>query len=320
MDGKRVKKIIKWVIGIDLVLVAAEYGMAWKAFQGFLRRKDDIYEDDMPADRNYSGKQYHRAYLAGIRENQKVRGEDVTITSDDGLELMGTWYPAQNAVRTIILAHGYHSSWQKDFSGMVPWYHANGSNLLLIEERAHRRSEGKYITMGMRESEDIVRWAEFLNRTYGSELPLYFHGVSMGAATVLMAQGQILPPNMAGIIADCGFTSCYDISLHVMKQSMGIFAYPILYRANLFANRYAKVDMKEKENPKILKHAKIPTLFIHGTGDHFVPCDMTVKNYSAAACEKRLVLVPEAPHAMSWFYDTKRYQEALTDFFEEHDA
>ncbi len=320
MDGKKVKTIVKWVVGVNLALVAAEYGMAYKMFNGFLLRKDDIYEDDMPADRNYSGKRYHKAYLAGILENQKVKGEDVTITSDDGLELMGTWYPAENAVRTIILAHGYHSSWQKDFAGMVAWYHENGSNLLMIEERAHRRSEGKYITMGVRESEDIVRWAEFLNRTYGDELPLYFHGVSMGGATVLMSQGQLLPANMAGIIADCGFTSAYDISLNVVKKNMGLLAYPLLFRANLFAKALANVDMMEKENPKILAHAKIPTLFIHGTGDDFVPCDMTVKNYSAAACEKRLILVPEAPHAMSWFYDTDRYKEVLTEFFEEHDA
>jgi hypothetical protein len=47
---------------------------------------------------------------------------------------------------------------------------------------------------------------------------------------------------------------------------------------------------------------------------------MTVKNYSAAACEKRLVLVEGAPHAMSWFYDTERYKKAVADFFEEHDA
>lgn len=320
MDGKRVMRIIKWAVGIDLAVVAAEYAMAYRMFNGFLLRKDDIYEDDMPADKNYSGRKYHKAYLAGIRENQKIKGEDVTITSDDGLELMGTWYPAENAKRTIILAHGYHSSWQKDFAGMVPWYHENGSNLLMIEERAHRRSEGTYITMGIRESEDIVKWAEFLNGRFGDALPLYFHGVSMGAATVLMSQGEILPPNMAGIIADCGFTSCYDISLTVVKRSMGLLAYPLLYRSNLYANRIAKIDMKEKENPKILAHAKIPTLFIHGTGDHFVPCDMTVKNYSAAACEKRLVLVEGAPHAMSWFYDTERYKKAVADFFEEHDA
>ncbi len=320
MDRKKALTLLKWVVGIDLAAAAGLYGVAYKMFKGFLLRKEDIYEDDMPADRSYTGPDYHRAYLDGIRRNQAIRGEDVSITSDDGLELVGTWYPAENAVRTVILAHGYHSSWQKDFGGMAPWYHENGANLLMIEERAHRRSEGRWITMGIRESEDIVRWAEFLNRTYGDQLPLYFHGVSMGAATVLMAQGQILPPNTAGIIADCGFTSPWDIAYSVVKQSMGILAKPLLFRANLFAKSIVGIDLKEKNTEKILAHAKIPTLFIHGTGDTFVPCDMTVKNYSAAACEKRLILVPDAPHAMSWYYDTERYKKAVEEFFEEHDA
>ncbi len=320
MDRKKVKTILKVILGIDLVLLAVDYQQAYKMFLNFMKRKDDIYEDDMPADRYYSGTAYHKPYLKGILKNQNIKGETVTVESADGLELSGTWYPAENAVRTVVLVHGYHSSWQKDFAGIVPWHHENGSNLLMIEQRAHRRSEGTYITMGIRESEDVVKWAEFLNRTYGDDLPLYFHGMSMGAATVLMSQGQLLPPNMAGIIADCGFTSPWEIDYTVLKKKIGPPAYFVMCKTNRIARWIAGVDLREKDNRKILAHAKIPTLFIHGTGDNFVPCDMTVMNYSQAACEKRLILVDGAPHAMSWFYDTERYKTALTEFFEEHDA
>lgn len=40
----------------------------------------------------------------------------------------------------------------------------------------------------------------------------------MGCATTLMAAGLDLPDNVKGIIADCGFTSPWDIIRHVAKE------------------------------------------------------------------------------------------------------
>ena len=183
--------------------------IAYQVFNGFLKRNSDIRMDDEPADERYTGPDLHEAYMEGYRYNKALPKQDVTIRAGDGITLFGSFIPAEGeAVRTVLLAHGYHSSPDKDFSGIMQFYHENGCNLLAIEERSHMRSGGTYITMGVRESEDVKRWCEYLNRERGADsMPLYLHGVSMGAATVMMAQGEDLPPNVAGIIADSNSAS-----------------------------------------------------------------------------------------------------------------
>ncbi len=57
---------------------------------------------------------------------------------------------------------------------------------------------------------DIIKW---INRILSWELNarIVLHGVSMGAATVLMVVlGEDLPGNVKAVIADCGYTSEWD--------------------------------------------------------------------------------------------------------------
>ena len=309
---------------IAIPAVAAVAGTAgligYRMMNGFLLRHEP-YADDPPADENYTTPAYYQAYLDEVRYNDELDTRDWTITSKDGLKLYASYLPAEGeAVRNIVLCHGYHSSSRKDFGGILRYYHENGANLLMIEERAHRRSEGKYLTMGIRESEDIALWGAEMTKRLGGEMPLYFHGISMGAASVLMAEGEQLPENLRGIIADCGFTSPMDIAKYVMKKSLGPATYLAIPIINFWAGVFAGVYTDEKSAPKILKKAEIPVLFIHGTGDEFVPVHMSIKNYQACAAPRRICLVDGATHAMSWYFDQDKYRAALEGFFADYEA
>jgi fermentation-respiration switch protein FrsA (DUF1100 family) len=55
-------------------------------------------------------------------------------------------------------------------------------------------------------------------------------------------------------------------------------------------------------------------LFIHGTGDTFVPIEMTIANFQYCTSEKSLYLVENAPHAVSYLIDEEGYHKALIDF------
>ena len=46
---------------------------------------------------------------------------------------------------------------------------------------------------------------------------------------------------------------------------------------------------------------------------------MTFDNYAACASEKRLLLVPDAGHAMSYLVDKQSYENAVTSFFRDFD-
>ena len=140
--------------------------------------------------------------LSGIAFWRAQEPEDIFLPSFDGLRLHGQLVQQPESKGTILLFHGYRSSWVIDFSIVLPYYHSLGYDLLVVDERAHGQSEGDYITFGVRERRDVVTWAQYAAMHFGPAHPLILDGLSMGAATVLMASELALPASVRGIIAD----------------------------------------------------------------------------------------------------------------------
>lgn len=246
--------------------------------------------------------------------------ETVKILSRDGLRLYGHWLPAENAKRTILLMHGFRSSWSHDFSGVARYYHEIGCNLLFAEQRTHGFSEGKYIGYGVLERFDCIDWIEYIAARFGTELPIYADGISMGATTVLMAAGLGYPDYVRGIIADCGFTSPKAIIGHVMKTSMKIPGDMLLSAADAVCKGKTGYSIGEYSTVEAMKTNDKPVLFVHGDADEFVPLEMTLENYEACTAEKQLLIVEGAGHGTSYLRDTARCREALESFFAAHDG
>ena len=165
---------------------------------------------------------YADEIISSRNEFLKRDFKTVSIESFDGLILKGFLYEAPNPKGTIILFHGYRSSPDIDFCVAEKFYESLGLNVLMPFQRAHGLSEGSYVTFGVKEQYDVVGWIEFINKTYGYQLPLFLSGLSMGSSTVLMSAKFKYTDNVKLIIADCGFTSPYEIFRHVVKTTMKI--------------------------------------------------------------------------------------------------
>lgn len=241
--------------------------------------------------------------------------ETVHILSHDGLKLAGHFLDV-GAKKTIILFHGYRSRAFRDFSCVGEYYRGLGFNLLFIDQRAHEESEGVHITFGVKERLDCVRWAEYIDRRVGGEIIL--DGLSMGATTVLMASGEKLPESVKGIIADCGFTSPQAIMLKVMEKDLKIRCRPLFHLVALMVRLRAGFAVDEYSTVEAVKKNRLPILFIHGTGDKFVPCEMTKAAYEACASEKMLVLVENAGHGTSYLKEPETCKSALNDFLRKY--
>ena len=141
-----------------------------------------------------------------LKEHQEQELKE--IKSKDGLTLRAAYIPREDAKGTIICMHGYHSTNNIEFVPEVRFLWNLGYNVLLPWQRSHGKSEGRYITYGVKERHDLKRWILYTNRHLGAKnKDIFLCGISMGCATTLMAAGLDLPDNVKGIIADCGFTS-----------------------------------------------------------------------------------------------------------------
>lgn len=239
--------------------------------------------------------------------------EEQWITAHDSVKLYGRFYRNNNSKTTILMMHGFRSNAMHDFSCAFKFYFDKGFNLLVPDQRAHGKSEGKYITYGIKERHDAKMWLEHIN-TLIPDGTVYATGVSMGASTVLMAAGLGLPENVKGIIADCGFTSPAEIIKKVMKSDMRVPLFPIYYTTRLVTRAIAGFDFEEYSAVTAVKDCKIPILFLHGKNDGFVPFSMGEEIYNAAGCEKKAVWVDGADHGCSFLVDHEACSTALTGF------
>lgn len=273
---------------------------------------------------NVSGKKKSDGGFSAARKKamealEALPRQDVTIRSADGLTLKGHLLTCKYPRRLIIAFHGWRSSWSRDFGLVAPFWLENHCNVLLVEQRAHGDSQGDYLGFGLLERSDCQQWAIWADRqNFG--LPIYLAGISMGSTTVLMAAGLSMPESVRGIIADCGFTSPRDIVGHVAQKNLHL-NYTWLRSYMIDRNFRKKIHMTTSSYSTLtaMKQTGIPVLFIHGTEDHFVPIEMTYRNYRACAARKRLVVVPGAGHAMSFYVNPEACGRAMREFWKEFD-
>ena len=270
------------------------------------------------------GEKKNRELVEKVRSAAASLEERVTeiaeITAEDGTRLVGHWWPCEEPKRVLIAMHGWRSTWSQDFGMIADFWHDSGCSILFAEQRGQGKSGGDYMGFGLTERFDCLDWANWVNEKTDMLLPVYFGGVSMGAATILMASGLPLPENVAGIVADCAFTSPYAIWKHVVKDNFHLSYDGIRgAAANELCKRKIKMGADSYSTTEALQNTDIPILFIHGSDDRFVPVEMTYENYKACASEKHLLIVSGAEHAMSYVVDKAAYENAILTFWDRYD-
>lgn len=256
---------------------------------------------------------------AGARRLRETPHQLIKIESYDGQTLAGHWFPNPKPKRLVVAMHGWRSSWASDFGFVSEFLRQNDCSVLYAEQRGQGGSGGEYMGFGMIERYDCLEWVKWIDSQNPQNLPIYLVGVSMGAATVLMTSDMDLPGNVRGIIADCGFTSIHDIWKHVARRNLHL---PYSIYGGLADNLCREkicMGTRDCSTMDALKNSTVPVLFVHGTEDHFVPVEMTYRNYQACSSDKRLLIVPGADHGMCYFTEQERYEQAVLDFWKEYD-
>ena len=249
-------------------------------------------------------------------ETKAMSHEEFSITSFDGLTLYGKFYEYKKGAPIELMFHGYRGNAQRDLSGGVQRCFKLQRSALIVDQRCSLKSDGNVITFGINEHRDCLCWVDFMIKHFGPDVKIILTGISMGASTVLMAAGNPLPPNVIGVLADCGYNSPKDIIKTVIKQ-MGLPSSIGYFFVKLGARIYGHFDLDETSPEVALKNCTVPVIFFHGESDDFVPCEMSKINYDACHCRKKLVTIPNAGHGLSYLVEPEKYLSSLREFFGE---
>lgn len=293
---------------IILILIISLF-CYFKVFYAFKRKATSEY--DIPPGKEYE--EYRELMIEWQKQTAALPNKELSVTSYDGLTLYGKYYECNPGGPIEIMFHGYKGSAQRDLAGGVQRCFALNRNALLVDQRGAGKSQGHTITFGIRESKDCLKWIDLAIKKFGKETKIIITGISMGAATVLMAAQNELPENVVGVLADCGYTSAKEIIKKIiveMKLPQKL-VYPFI---KLGARLYGGFDLEADSPSEAVKHCTVPAIFFHGRSDGFVPYTMSVENYNNCSNEKRLVIVDGADHGLSFPKDQKRYLKELDDF------
>ena len=239
--------------------------------------------------------------------------EEVHIISFDGLRLFGRWYEGKKDSPVAVLCHGYNGSAFRDFSGGSDIFLSLGWNVLLIDQRAHGKSEGSTITFGVKEKYDALDWADYA-RERKKGAPIFLVGISMGGATVLMASAMAEERGIKGIAADCPYSSPYEIISKVMVDK-GLKPSLLMPLVSLSAFLFGHFRLKSESAAEAVEKSSLPILIIHGLDDRFVPDYMSREIYERSKGNVEYETFPNAGHGLSYMVDRKRYVDTTVRFF-----
>ena len=308
-----------WYFILLIILIAIIFAILLISYICFkltfyLKKQKNNNPDEIILPDDLIFQKYKDIIISDIKEVRQYPYKEYSITSFDGLKLYGKYYENIPGAPIEIMFHGYKGSGERDLSTGVKRAFKCGRNALLVDQRGSGNSEGHVTSFGINERLDCQAWANFISKEFGQNTKLFLTGISMGAATVLMASSLELPENVISILADCGYNKPSDIIKKVikdMKLPPAIF-YPFI---KLGARLFGKFNLEQTSPYECVKKSKLPIIFIHGDNDALVPCDMSIKLYDACNSEKKLVTINNAEHGVSYLVDPDKYINELNSFF-----
>ncbi|HVR82858.1 MAG TPA: alpha/beta hydrolase, partial [Planctomycetota bacterium] len=216
-------------------------------------------------------------------------GEDLRLTTPDGVRLHGWYFPHPRAKATILHLHGNAGN-LRDRRDLVRDLQSLGVNVLAIDYRGYGESEGSPSEKGLYiDSRAAYDW--LLTKT--SPEKIVIHGESLGGGPACELASTV---PCGGLILQSTFTRAPDMAPRVLP-----FFPKFLVRTQF--DNLAKV-------PQI----RCRKLFLHSRADEMIPFDMGEKLFAAAAEPKENAWFTGCGHNEMTISRARKYYSRMEEF------
>lgn len=263
-----------------------------------------------------SNKKYAQKIKSGKDKIIKLDYEEVEIMSYDEFSLSGKLYLSDGAGdKTVLLCHGYKSCGEFDFSQVFFEYRKLGFNILMIDQRAHAQSGGKYCSLGVNESFDVLSWCRWLEMRFGTGCPIIIHGVAMGAFSAFAAAANSnLPKNVAKVVAESVYDSAISVFTTSAVRMLGFLGKIFVAPVNMLCRFFAGFDMRDLSLVKLAPRVKIPVMLVMSQNDNLTSEKEQKEIAEAIKSELHIIEVKNAPHGMASVWNENDCVKKIMDF------
>jgi fermentation-respiration switch protein FrsA (DUF1100 family) len=242
--------------------------------------------------------------------------KDVEFQTSDGVKISAWLMPSRDKRATIVYSHGLFRSRRELLERAVELWRL-GYGALLYDSRNHGESGPARVTLGYAERLDAEAAVRFLREELHTRDRIALFGISMGAATALLAAAET--PEVAAVISDSSYLSFKDTTDHHVRIFLRLPAFPLSNETRFLVEWRAGFDGSKLDALDAVRRIGArPAMFIAAAHDKRMPPDIAQKLYEASTGVKRDLLIVDGPgsevHGHAYQADRKLYIARVAEF------
>jgi alpha-beta hydrolase superfamily lysophospholipase len=270
-----------------------------------------------------------------LRLTPEDQGEAVRFTTEDGLELAGSYFRARTERRSgvLVFCHEYLSD-RWSFRPYTDHLRDQGFDLFTFDFRNHGASASdptyhplQWVTD--HEVRDLrAALAYVRSRPDRDPADIGLFGVSRGGSTALVVAAS--EPGVWGVITDGAFPTRGTMLAYILRWAEIYVGNPYLWKGMplwvfKFVSWTGRLRSEKRLNCRfpdveraVARLAPRPWLMIHGAKDAYIGPKIAEALFSEAREPKELWIVPKAKHNRCREIDPKAYAARLGTFLEQY--
>ena len=237
---------------------------------------------------------------------------DLELPNKRNLKIMCSFWEPFDEERTdeklpcVIYLHGNSSS-RCEAVSQLKYLLSLNITVFALDFCGCGKSNGKYISLGWYEKDDVECVVNFLRRTNKvSKIGLW--GRSMGAVTAIMYGAS--DPTISALVLDSPFYSLNLLINEIVDQKVSVPKFildRVLKSVKATIKEKAGFNIDDLETYKFAEKCKIPACFCHGNNDTFVNCHHSMDLYKKYNFKEKKKFLVKGNHNTARPKDIKNF-------------
>lgn len=238
--------------------------------------------------------------------------ETVAIASTSGILLAGWFLPGEAGRGAVVLLHGVTDN-RMNMVERMRFLSQEGFATLAIDFQAHGMSDGRFITLGARESFDARAALAWLRTRLPNE-KIGVIAISLGGAAALIGDA---PLELDALALESVYPDIVRATRNRLRFFVGPLGDPLTRLALDYGEIALGIDRQELRPVEAIGRVSAPVFVLSGARDRWTPIEETRELFARAKSPKTLWEVPGAGHVDLYDFAPKEYRQRMIAFLTE---